>query len=212
VTVLFGSLFSVSSGDWLAALALGGAALSLVAMAWRPLLLGSVSPELAAARGAHLRWLESAYLASVALSVALAAMTVGAILSTALLIGPAAAAIRLAKSPGRACAWAAGIGLVAVWAGIVLAYDSYDWPPAQRGWPVSFFVVFLVLAIYVAAQLFGRAGSRRRTRPGQTSGHRYELSSRDELSRFVGRASPATTVDAAGAAGARGRRHLPGRS
>ena len=169
VTVLFGSLFSVSSGDWLAAVALGGTVLGVIAVAWRPLLLSSVSPELAAARGVHLRLLESAYLASVALYVALAAMTVGAILSTALLIGPAAAALRLAKSPGRACAWAAAIGLVAVWAGILLAYDSYDWPPAHRGWPVSFFVVFLVLAIYVAAQQFGRAGSRRRLAPAKAA-------------------------------------------
>ena len=79
------------------------------------------------------------YTVALALSVALSALTIGAILSTALLIGPAAAALRLARSPGRAAAWAAGIGVAVTWAGIVLAYDSYTWPPAHRGWPVSFF-------------------------------------------------------------------------
>ena len=156
VTVLFGSLFAVSSSDWPTVVALGGAALALVALGWRPLLLSSVSPELAAARGVRLRLIESAYLAAVALAVALASMTVGAILSTALLVGPAAAALRFARTPARACAWAAAIGLVAVWGGIVLAYDSYDWPPSQQGWPVSFFVVFLVLAAYLASYVFGR--------------------------------------------------------
>ena len=52
------------------------------------------------------------------------------------------------------------IGLVATWAGIVLAYDSYDWPPARQGWPVSFFVVSLVLATYLLAQLGGRRRAR----------------------------------------------------
>jgi len=71
------------------------------------------------------------------------------VLSTALLIGPAAAALRLARSPGRAMAAAAAIGTVATWIGILLAYDSYHWPPSQHGWPVSFFVVALVLVAYL---------------------------------------------------------------
>ena len=181
VTVLFGSLFAVSSSDWPTVLALGGVALILVLVGWRPLLLSSVSPELAAARGVRLRLLESAYLAAVALAVALASMTVGAILSTALLIGPAASALRFARSPGRACAWAALIGLVAVWGGIVLAYDSYDWPPTQQGWPVSFFVVFLVLTAYLAAQLLSRGrGDRRRRLEGARVAPRDALDARDE--------------------------------
>jgi zinc/manganese transport system permease protein len=44
---------------------------------------------------------------------------------------------------------AAGLGLAATWIGIVLAYDSYHWPPREHGWPVSFFVVALVFGIYL---------------------------------------------------------------
>ena len=36
-----------------------------------------------------------------------------------------------------------------MWLGILLAYDSYDWPPLHHGWPVSFFVVTLVLIAYI---------------------------------------------------------------
>jgi zinc/manganese transport system permease protein len=45
--------------------------------------------------------------------------------------------------------YAAGIGIAAVWIGVVLAYDSDHWPPGGRTWPVSFFVVALVFCAYL---------------------------------------------------------------
>ncbi len=90
---------------------------------------------------------------AIALAVSLAALTIGTILSTALLVGPAAAALRLTARPGIAIIWSAGIGLAATWLGILLAYDSYYWPPDRHGWPVSFFVVTLVFMFYLLAQL-----------------------------------------------------------
>src|SRR6516225_6345843 len=71
------------------------------------------------------------------------------LLTTALLIGPSATALRLTKSPLRAMVTSAIIGLAATWLGVVLAYDSYYWPPHGHGWPVSFFVVALVLIGYL---------------------------------------------------------------
>jgi zinc/manganese transport system permease protein len=49
--------------------------------------------------------------------------------------------------------FAAGVGVAAMWLGIVLAYDSYDWPPAGHGWPVSFFVVSIVFLLYLLSGL-----------------------------------------------------------
>jgi zinc/manganese transport system permease protein len=43
--------------------------------------------------------------------------------------------------------------VVAVWLGILLAYDSFYWPPAGRGWPVSFFVVTFVVGGYLVTYL-----------------------------------------------------------
>jgi hypothetical protein len=48
-------------------------------------------------------------------------------------------------------------GLAATWLGIVLAYDSYYWPPHGHGWPVSFFVVALVLIGYLLSYVRPRA-------------------------------------------------------
>src|SRR5206468_1992966 len=54
------------------------------------------------------------------------------------------------------------VGLGATWLGVVLAYDSYDWPPAGHGWPVSFFVVVAVFVSYLLAGLPGRFRRARR--------------------------------------------------
>src|SRR5579863_10765595 len=102
-------------------------------------MLSSVSPELAAARGIPVRLIGALHLVVIAAAVALGASTIGTILSTALIVGPAATALRLTRSPGKAVIVAAATGIAAMWLGILLAYDSYDWPPQQHGWPVSFF-------------------------------------------------------------------------
>jgi zinc/manganese transport system permease protein len=161
VTILFGSLFTVQSST--VPLVAGFAALvvALLAVVARPLLLASASPELAAARGVPVRLMGYAYLLSLSLSVALCALTIGAILSTALLIGPAAAALRIVRRPGLAVATAAGLGIAATWIGVLLAYDSYEWPPHHRGWPLSFFIVALVFVGYLVC---GAIGARTRRR------------------------------------------------
>jgi zinc/manganese transport system permease protein len=56
------------------------------------------------------------------------------------------------------------IGLAATWLGILLAFDSYYWPPARQGWPVSFFVVALVLLFYLLTLMRPAA---RGARPGR---------------------------------------------
>ena len=155
ITVLFGSIFTISTSLIPVIVGFSAVALAVVVLLYRPLLLSTVSADLAFARGIPVRLAGVLCLAAVAVAVSLAAMTIGAILSTALLVGPAAAALRLTSRPSLAMAWSAGIGLAATWLGILLAYDSYYWGSAHRGWPVSFFVVTLIFAGYLAAQLAG---------------------------------------------------------
>jgi zinc/manganese transport system permease protein len=159
-TILFGSIFTIPSGDLPLVLGLGAVTALILATLYRPLLLASVSPELAAARGVPVRLVGAGYLAAMSVGVALAAFTIGSILSTALLVGPAAAALRLTGRPHRAILVAGAIGLACTWLGLLLSWDSYYWPPLHHGWPVSFFVVALVLLAYWVSGL-GRAGGRR---------------------------------------------------
>jgi len=137
------------------------AVLGLIAVLYRPLLLASVNGEIAAARGIRVSALAGAYMVALGLAVALAALTIGTILSTALIVGPAACSLRLTRRPGRAIALAGAIGVGSVWLGILLAYDSFYWPPHEHGWPVSFFVVAVIFIAYLLSGLAGaRAGAR----------------------------------------------------
>ncbi len=156
VTILFGDVFLLDSSLLPLVAGFGAVALALVLVLYRPLLLASVSGELAAARGLPVRALGALYLLALALAVALAAVTIGAILSTALLVGPAATALQLTRRPSHAIAAAAALGVAAVWLGILAAWDSYYWPPLHHGWPVSFFVVTFVLIGYIGARLWSR--------------------------------------------------------
>lgn len=158
-TIVFGSPFTIPSSSIPLVIVFGVLALGLIVALFRPLLLSSISSEVAAARGIPVRLVGALYLLALAVAVALAAFTIGTILGTALLIGPAATALRLTRSPGRAVLAAGLIGIATTWLGIVMAYDSYDWPPAQHGWPVSFFVVTLIFLAYLLSGL-------RRRRPG----------------------------------------------
>jgi zinc/manganese transport system permease protein len=148
-TILFGSIFVVSPDTVPAVVASGVVALLATAALARVLLLSALSPDLARSRGVNVRLVGIAYLIALAIDVSLAAIAIGAVLATALLIGPAATALRVTKSPAKAMAASAATGLAATWLGIVLAYDSYYWPPVGHGWPVSFFVVALVVIGYL---------------------------------------------------------------
>lgn len=163
--ILFGSIFTISGATVLAVVILGGVALAGVAAVARPLLLSTLSPDLAAARGARVRLVGLTYMLALAVSAGLSSLAIGAILSTALLIGPAAAALRLTKTVGWALAVACLIGLLATWLGILLSYDSYYWGASHQGLPVSFFIVAVVFVTYLASGLPAARGTRRRRAP-----------------------------------------------
>lgn len=160
ITILFGSMFSIPMSIVPLTLIVGVGAITAIAAIYRPLLVSSLSPELARAQGIPLRLIGLAHVLALSWAVALSAMTVGAILSTALLIGPAATGLRLADRPGSAVILSVAIGLAATWGGILLAYDSFYWTAGQ-GWPVSFFIATLVLLFYIMSLLLARQGASR---------------------------------------------------
>jgi zinc/manganese transport system permease protein len=164
ITIMFGSMFSIPTSIVPLTLIVAISAIAVIAVTYRPLLVSSLSPELAEVQGVRSRLIGLAYVLALSLAVALSAMTIGAILSTALLIGPAATGLRLANRPGLAVILSVAIGLAATWGGILLAYDSYYWTPGH-GWPVSFFIVTLVLLFYVMATLLAHQGAGRIRRP-----------------------------------------------
>ena len=161
ISILFGSMFVINPANVPWIVVLTAVSLIITVALARPLLLSAVSVDIAAARRVPVRLVGVAYLFALALAVALSSLTIGAILSTALLIGPAATALRITARPATAVVVAALIGVACSWLGILLAYDSFHWPPAGHGWPVSFFVVSLIFVGYLLAGLVRQRDHRR---------------------------------------------------
>jgi zinc/manganese transport system permease protein len=155
--ILFGSIFTLNSSTIPMVLVFGTLTLVILAVIARPLLLCSISPEAAAARGIPVRVIGSVFIVALAVAVGLSALAIGAILSTALLIGPAASALRLTRRLWTAALVAAVLGIVTTWLGIALAYDSYYWTSSHPTLPVSFWIVSLVVATYLISTLVARA-------------------------------------------------------
>ncbi len=162
--ILFGSIFTTTPGTIWAVAVLGAVAVASITAIARPLLLSTVSTDIAAARGVPVRLVGLLYMLALAVSVGLSSLAIGAILSTALLIGPPAAALRLTKTVPGALAIACLTGVAATWLGVLLAYDSYYWWSPHQGLPVSFFIVAVIFATYLASGLpAARAAKRQRT-------------------------------------------------
>lgn len=151
--VLFGSIFVIASSIIPTVVGLAAVALALIATIHRPLTLSAISTDLAAARGIRVRAVGLVFMVALAVAVGLSSLAIGSILSTALLIGPAATALRLTRRLDVALAVSSAVGVVATWLGVLLSYDSYYWGSSHQDWPVSFFVVVVVFALYLAAGL-----------------------------------------------------------
>jgi len=131
-SLLFGEVLGVSTNQILPVLLLGIVCIAAVAVIYRPLLLSSIVPEVAEARGVRSHRIEICFLVIVALATAMTVPVVGALLIFSLMIGPPAAARSLTSRPGLAMIASVVIALVTVWVAIAAAY--------LYNWPVGFFV------------------------------------------------------------------------
>ena len=143
--LLFGEVLGVSGDEIGVTALLGALCLVAVAVLYRPLLLASVAPEVAAARGMRVHRLETAFLVVVALAGTTAVPVVGALLMFSLMVGPSAAARCLTSRPLRAMALAVVIALGCVWGAIAASY--------QTDWPIGCYVATFAGGSYLLAQL-----------------------------------------------------------
>ncbi len=128
---LFGSIFSLTTGEAQLAAAIGvGIVAGLVAIG-RPLLFSSIDPPLAVAGGVPVRAVGVAFLLLLGLDAAEATQAVGALLLLGLLAAPAGAAHRLTANPYKGMALSAGIALGAMWLGLALSYWIGALPPGS---------------------------------------------------------------------------------
>ena len=159
--LLFGEILGVSSTELLPVAVLGAICVTAVGLLYRPLMLSSVVPEVAEAKGIRSRRMEICFLTVVALATAMTVPVVGALLIFSLMIGPPAAARSLTSRPVLAMLLSVAFALVTVWAAIAASYAS--------DWPVGFFVGVFAALCYGAGRAWAAWYRTRLTRPGPLS-------------------------------------------
>ncbi|MBV9416646.1 MAG: metal ABC transporter permease [Solirubrobacterales bacterium] len=152
-TLLFGTFLGISRGQVLTLLIVASVALAIIVVSFRPLLLETIDPEAARARGLPVKAMDAGFLLVLAAAVAAVSQITGALLVFALLVAPAAAAQQLTMRPGFGLVLSVVFALVIVWLGLAMAYFSI--------YPVGFYVTTIAFAVYLAAQLARTLRTRR---------------------------------------------------
>jgi zinc/manganese transport system permease protein len=143
--LLFGEILGISERDVLIVVLAGVPTLCLLAAIYRPLLFSSMDEDLAAARGVPVTGMSIAFMAVLALAVTEAVQVVGVLLIFALIVTPAAIAVRWAHRPSVSIAISAGLALLFTWLGLTIAFYSPH--------PVSFFITSLAFGSYLLSRL-----------------------------------------------------------
>lgn len=120
--ILFGNLLGVSAGDlWLTA-GLGLVVLATIALCYKPFLVISFDPVLAAALRLPTEALRYLLLLLLALTIVVSLQTVGVGLVASMLVTPAATAYLLVRRLSAMMALSAGFGLLSSLAGLYLSF------------------------------------------------------------------------------------------
>lgn len=151
-SLLTGQIVSVQSGQlgWL--IAISAAVLLGMLLIWRPLRFDSLDPQSAAARGVPTTAVSLGFMLLLGLMVAVSVHIIGALLVMALLVTPAAAAMRIASGPLAVPVLSAVFGFVSAVGGILLAVAGTL--------PVSPYITTISFLIYVICRIIGARRGR----------------------------------------------------
>ncbi|MDD3223149.1 MAG: iron chelate uptake ABC transporter family permease subunit [Clostridium sp.] len=143
--LLFGQIVGVSFNQAIETVVLGTICIFVLLFLYRPLVLTSLSKEIAEARGVSTSFFQMCFLVLVGVVCAITVPIVGALLSFSLLVAPTAASIYITSNPKKVMFLSIVLSLIIVWSSLILAYLS--------GWPIGFFVAIIGAIFYVIARL-----------------------------------------------------------
>ncbi|MBL3570006.1 hypothetical protein DSD19_07055 [Rhodovulum sp. BSW8] len=155
---LFGDILAVMPADL--AVIWGGAALVLGLLAWRwsALLEATIDPDMALSDGVDPKTERIVLTLALAVVVAVAIKVVGALLITALLIVPAAAARPFSRTPETMAILAAGIAAASVLGGLRAAYH-FDTPTGPTIVCIAACLFAASVSLTGAVRLAGQIGA-----------------------------------------------------
>jgi len=143
--LLFGEILGISATDVAITLVAGIVTVAALIAIYRPLLFSSVDEDLASAKGVPVTALSIAFMAILAVAVTEAVQVVGVLLIFALIVTPAATAVRFTSRPSIAILTGIALALLFTWLGLAIAYYSPH--------PVSFFITSLAFFTYLGVRL-----------------------------------------------------------
>ncbi|WP_116653209.1 iron chelate uptake ABC transporter family permease subunit [Pelagibacterium sediminicola] len=148
--LLFGDILAVSAVDLIVIYGGGAVVLAALAWLWRPMLAGTVSEEIAQAEGLNPERTRLVFMVLLAGLIAIAMKILGVMLITAMLIIPATAARRLARTPEQMALYAALGGVAAVLAGL--------WASLHFDTPSGPSIVVAALGVFTLTSLLPMGG------------------------------------------------------
>lgn len=157
--LLTGQIVSVDSPQLIWLVVVSVVVIAVLLVMWRPLTFASVDESVAEARGVPVKMLSLVFMVLLGLATAVSLQVVGALLVLALLVTPAAAAMRVTSSPLLTPILSVIFAVVSVVGGILLALGG--------GLPISPYVTTISFLIYLVCRLIGA----RRRRAGSTGRH-----------------------------------------
>jgi zinc/manganese transport system permease protein len=155
-SLLFGSIIGVTDTQLVTLLVAGVGCLAALAVFGRRLLFASVDPDVAQARGIPVRLVNAAFLVLLGIAAAGTSQVTGSLLVFALLVAPAATAVRLTARPAAGLVLSVVLALAVTWVGEGIAFFS--------PYPIGFWVTTLAFGSFLLAASYravvDRAGRR----------------------------------------------------
>ncbi len=152
MSYLFGDLLAVSQQDLYWIFGGGISVLLLLKILWQPLLAITINEELAHVEGVNVPITRLILMLLIAVVIAIAMKIVGLLLITSLLIIPAAAARKLARTPEQMAIGAACVGCLSVIGGLAMSWH-FDTPAGPSVVVASLATFILLYSLPVKNQL-----------------------------------------------------------
>ncbi|MGX9145628.1 metal ABC transporter permease [Mesorhizobium sp. 128a] len=149
--VLFGNVLGISLRTVIVLAVLAVAILAALVLIARPLLFASLQPELAEARGVPITLVSILFMVLVAVATSEAVQIVGVLLVFALMVAPAATALRLTSGVAAGVLASIALAVVIAWISLSLAFLT--------DWPTSFWITALGAAAYVISGMARRSAA-----------------------------------------------------
>jgi zinc/manganese transport system permease protein len=144
-SILFGEVLGISTGGVEFTLGAGVGTLAVLLLVYRPLLFASLDEDVAEAKGLPMVALGLIFMVLLAVAISIAVQVIGVLLIFALIVTPAASAVRLTRRPLTAAIVSVCVAVFSVWAGLFISwYEPYA---------PSFFIVSIAFGLYVIVRL-----------------------------------------------------------